>query len=195
MTGFWIFFETAYIAEQGRSRTRLGDKLMPLSWPTRKGCWTLSPPKEWPFTTCPVPRDTATEMPAETPSTGSMPGFSGPKRVSCALTGPQAPMPSRQPCSRFLRPGDDVLCVRAHLTILLQPVTGKDGLGDFGITYRETDCLLKYEEGHIGMDSVEADLLSKREKQHEESSTSSAPGVIPPARASPWLRSVSSCGS
>lgn len=60
----------------------------------------------------------------------------------------------------LLRPGDDVLCVSGPSYDTLAPVTGKDGLGDFGITYRETDCLLKYEEGQIGMDSVEADLLS-----------------------------------
>ncbi|NLA60017.1 MAG: hypothetical protein GX863_02820 [Firmicutes bacterium] len=61
----------------------------------------------------------------------------------------------------LLRPGDDVLCVTGPSYDTLQPVTGKDGLGDFGITYRETDCLLKYEEGHIGMDAVEADLFEK----------------------------------
>jgi len=61
----------------------------------------------------------------------------------------------------LLRPGDDVLCVTGPSYVTLAPVIGKDGLEGFGITYRETDCLLKYEEGHMGMDSVEADLAGK----------------------------------
>ncbi|HHY76083.1 MAG TPA: hypothetical protein GX500_04790 [Firmicutes bacterium] len=60
----------------------------------------------------------------------------------------------------LLRPGDDVLCVTGPSYDTLSPVTGagRGGLKDFGITYREIDCLLRYEEGSIGIDSVEQEL-------------------------------------
>ncbi len=61
----------------------------------------------------------------------------------------------------LLRPGDDVVCVTGPSYDTLAPVTGERGLKAFGITYRETNSLLLYEEARIGMDEVEADLAEK----------------------------------
>lgn len=59
------------------------------------------------------------------------------------------------------RPGDDILCVTGQSYDTLRPVLGDNGLGRYGITYREIGCLCDFEEGRIGKDDLEASLAKE----------------------------------
>lgn len=62
----------------------------------------------------------------------------------------------------LLRPGDELLYVTGEPYDTLQPIIGAaNGLGDFGVTYRETDALREYEEGKIGLDTLEERVTAR----------------------------------